>query len=115
MGLTEPHAGTDLGIIRSKAVPQDDGSYRVTGTKIFITAGEHDMSENIVHMVLAKTPDAPEGTRGISLFLVPKFLPKEWESGSVEGLSHDLSDVRNGVTCSGIEEKLGLHAHRLVC
>jgi len=110
MCLTEPHAGTDLGIIRSKAVPQDDGSYRVTGTKIFITAGEHDMSENIVHMVLAKTPDAPEGTRGISLFLVPKFLPKDWESGSVEGLSHDLSDVRNGVTCSGIEEKMGLHA-----
>ena len=110
MCLTEPHAGTDLGIIRSKAVPQDDGSYRVTGTKIFITAGEHDMSENIVHMVLAKTPNAPEGTRGISLFLVPKFLPKDWESGSVEGLSHDLSDVRNGVTCSGIEEKMGLHA-----
>ena len=110
MCLTEPHAGTDLGIIRSKAVPQDDGSYRVTGTKIFITAGEHDMSENIVHMVLAKTPNAPEGTRGISLFLVPKFLPKDWDSGSVEGLSHDLSDVRNGVTCSGIEEKMGLHA-----
>ena len=110
MCLTEPHAGTDLGIIYSKAVPQDDGSYRVTGTKIFITAGEHDLSENIVHMVLAKTPDAPEGTRGISLFIVPKFLPKDWESGSVEGLSHDLSDARNGVTCSGIEEKMGLHA-----
>ena len=110
MCLTEPHAGTDLGIIYSKAVPQDDGSYRVTGTKIFITAGEHDLSDNIVHMVLAKTPDAPEGTKGISLFLVPKFLPKDWESGSVEGLSHDLSDARNGVTCSGIEEKMGLHA-----
>ena len=110
MCLTEPHAGTDLGIIYSKAVPQDDGSYRVTGTKIFITAGEHDLSDNIVHMVLAKTPDAPEGTRGISLFIVPKFLPKDWESGSVEGLSHDLSDARNGVTCSGIEEKMGLHA-----
>lgn len=110
MCLTEPHAGTDLGIIYSKAVPQDDGSYRVTGTKIFITAGEHDLSDNIVHMVLAKTPDAPEGTKGISLFIVPKFLPKDWESGSVEGLSHDLSDARNGVTCSGIEEKMGLHA-----
>ena len=110
MCLTEPHAGTDLGIIYSKAVPQDDGSYRVTGTKIFITAGEHDLSDNIVHMVLAKTPDAPEGTKGISLFLVPKFLPKDWKSGSVEGLSHDLSDARNGVTCSGIEEKMGLHA-----
>ena len=110
MCLTEPHAGTDLGIIYSKAVPQEDGSYRVTGTKIFITAGEHDLSDNIVHMVLAKTPDAPEGTKGISLFIVPKFLPKDWESGSVEGLSHDLSDARNGVTCSGIEEKMGLHA-----
>ena len=110
MCLTEPHAGTDLGIIRTKAVPQDDGSYRVTGTKIFITAGEHDLSENIVHMVLAKTPGAPEGTKGISLFIVPKLLPKDWKSGSVEGLSRELSDVRNGVTCSGIEEKMGLHA-----
>ena len=110
MCLTEPHAGTDLGIIRTKAIPQDDGSYRVTGTKIFITAGEHDLSENIVHMVLAKTPGAPEGTKGISLFLVPKLLPKDWKSGSVEGLSRDLSDARNGVTCSGIEEKMGLHA-----
>ena len=110
MCLTEPHAGTDLGIIRTKAIPQNDGSYRVTGTKIFITAGEHDLSENIVHMVLAKTPGAPEGTKGISLFLVPKLLPKDWKSGSVEGLSRDLSDARNGVTCSGIEEKMGLHA-----
>ena len=110
MCLTEPHAGTDLGIIRTKAVPQDDGSYRVTGTKIFITAGEHDLSENIVHMVLAKTPGAPEGTKGISLFIVPKLLPKDWNSGSVEGLSRELSDARNGVTCSGIEEKMGLHA-----
>ena len=110
MCLTEPHAGTDLGIIRTKAVPQDDGSYRVTGTKIFITAGEHDLSENIVHMVLAKTPGAPEGTKGISLFIVPKLLPKDWKSGSVEGLSRELSDARNGVTCSGIEEKMGLHA-----
>ena len=110
MCLTEPHAGTDLGIIRTKAVPQDDGSYRVTGTKIFITAGEHDLSENIVHMVLAKTPGAPEGTKGISLFIVPKLLPKDWKSGSVEGLSRELRDARNGVTCSGIEEKMGLHA-----
>ena len=110
MCLTEPHAGTDLGIIRTKAIPQNDGSYRVTGTKIFITAGEHDLSENIVHMVLAKTPGAPEGTKGISLFLVPKLLPKDWKSGSVEGLSRELSDARNGVTCSGIEEKMGLHA-----
>ena len=110
MCLTEPHAGTDLGIIRTKAIPQNDGSYRVTGTKIFITAGEHDLSENIVHMVLAKTPGAPEGTKGISLFIVPKLLPKDWKSGSVEGLSRELSDARNGVTCSGIEEKMGLHA-----
>lgn len=110
MCLTEPHAGTDLGIIRSKAIPQDDGSYRVTGTKIFITAGEHDLSDNIVHMVLAKTPDAPEGTKGISLFLVPKFLPADYQSGGVNGLSRELSDARNGVTCSGIEEKMGLHA-----
>jgi alkylation response protein AidB-like acyl-CoA dehydrogenase len=110
MCLTEPHAGTDLGIIRSKAVPQKDGTYRVTGTKIFITGGEHDLSENIVHMVLAKTPDAPAGTKGISLFLVPKLLPKDWKSGGLEGLSEDLSNIRNGVTCSGIEEKMGLHA-----
>ncbi|MBK70316.1 MAG: acyl-CoA dehydrogenase [Euryarchaeota archaeon] len=110
MCLTEPHAGTDLGIITTKAVPHDDGSYRVTGTKIFITYGEHDMTENIVHLVLAKTPGAPEGTKGISLFLVPKYLPSEWESGGVEGLSHELGSDHNGVTCSGSEEKMGLHA-----
>jgi butyryl-CoA dehydrogenase len=110
MCLTEPHAGTDLGIIRTKAIPQEDGTYRVTGTKIFITAGEHDLSDNIVHMVIAKTPDAPEGTRGISLFLVPKFLPKEWESGGLEGLSQELADARNGISCSGIEHKMGIHA-----
>ncbi|MEL7399927.1 MAG: acyl-CoA dehydrogenase N-terminal domain-containing protein, partial [Pseudomonadota bacterium] len=74
MDLTEPHAGTDLGIIRTKAVPNADGSYDVTGTKIFITWGEHDMAENIIHLVLAKLPDAPAGPKGISLFLVPKFL-----------------------------------------
>ena len=108
--FAEPHAGTDLGIIRTKAIPQEDGTYRVTGTKIFITAGEHDLSDNIVHMVIAKTPDAPEGTRGISLFLVPKFLPKEWESGGLEGLSQELADARNGISCSGIEHKMGIHA-----
>jgi alkylation response protein AidB-like acyl-CoA dehydrogenase len=110
MCLTEPHAGTDLGIIRSKALPQDDGSYLVSGTKIFISFGEHDLTENILHMVLAKVPGSPEGTKGISLFLVPKYLPKEWQSGGVGGLSQELSDTRNGVTCSGIEEKMGIHA-----
>lgn len=74
MCLTEAHAGTDLGIIKTKAVPNDDGSYAISGTKIFITAGEHDLSENIIHLVLAKTPNAPEGSKGISLFIVPKFL-----------------------------------------
>jgi hypothetical protein len=76
MCLTEPQCGTDLGLIRTRAVPAGDGSYRVTGNKIFISAGEHDLSDNIVHLVLAKLPDAPKGTRGISLFLVPKFIPK---------------------------------------
>ena len=110
MCLTEPHAGTDLGIISTKAIPQDDGTYRVTGTKIFITYGEHDMTENIVHLVLAKTPDAPEGTKGISMFLVPKFLPSDWKSGDLEGISHDICPEHNGVTCSGSEEKMGIHA-----
>ena len=105
MCLTEPHAGTDLGIISSKAIPQDDGSYRVTGTKIFITYGEHDMTENIVHLVLAKTPGSPEGTKGITMFLVPKYLPKDWKSGDLDGLSHDLMQEHNGVTCAGSEEK----------
>ena len=109
MCLTEPHAGTDLGIISSKAIPQDDGSYRVTGTKIFITYGEHDMTENIVHLVLAKTPGSPEGTKGITMFLVPKYLPKDWKSGDLDGLSHDLMQEHNGVTC-GSEEKMGIHA-----
>ena len=93
MALTEPHAGTDLGILRTRAVPKDDGSYSITGTKIFITAGDQDLSENIIHLVLARLPDAPAGTQGISLFLVPKFLPKadgsigarnEWSVGSLE-------------------------------
>ena len=110
MCLTEPHAGTDLGIISSKAIPQDDGSYRVTGTKIFITYGEHDMTENIVHLVLAKTPGSPEGTKGITMFLVPKYLPKDWKSGDLDGLSHDLMQEHNGVTCAGSEEKMGIHA-----
>ena len=77
MCLTEPHCGTDLGLMRTKAVPQDDGSYKITGTKIFISAGEHDLTENIIHLVLARMPDAPKGIKGISLFLVPKFLVKD--------------------------------------
>ncbi|NUB13522.1 acyl-CoA dehydrogenase [Azospirillum brasilense] len=100
MCLTEPHCGTDLGLIRTKAVPQEDGSHKITGTKIFISAGEHDLTENILHLVLARLPDAPAGTRGISLFLVPKFLPKE--DGSV--------GMRNGVACGSIEHKMGIKA-----
>lgn len=110
MCLTEPHAGTDLGMISTKAVPQKDGTYLVTGTKIFITYGEHDMTENIVHLVLAKTPDAPEGTRGISLFLVPKYMPSEWKSEGLAGLSENLESQHNGIKCSGSEEKMGVHA-----
>jgi alkylation response protein AidB-like acyl-CoA dehydrogenase len=100
MCLTEPQCGTDLGLIRTRAEPQGDGTYAVTGTKIFISAGEHDLTRNIVHLVLARLPDAPTGTRGISLFLVPKFLPKP--DGS-EG-------PRNGVACGGIEHKMGIKA-----
>ena len=103
MCLTEPHSGTDLGLIRTKAVPRDDGSYAITGTKIFISAGEHDLTENIIHLVLAKLPDAPPGVKGISLFLVPKFLPKQdgddWAAGP-----------RNGVSCGSIEHKMGIKA-----
>ncbi len=99
MDLTEPHAGTDLGIIRTKAVPNDDGSYAVTGSKIFITWGEHDLAENIVHLVLAKLPDAPEGSRGISMFLVPKFLVND--DGSL--------GERNQFGCGSIEHKMGIH------
>jgi len=110
MCLTEPHAGTDLGMISTKAVPQKDGTYLISGTKIFITYGEHDMTENIVHLVLAKTPDAPEGTKGISLFLVPKYMPSEWKSEGLSQLSHQLKSHHNGVTCSGSEEKMGVHA-----
>jgi len=101
MNLTEPHCGTDLGLIKTKAIPNEDGSYNVTGTKIFISAGEHDLTENIIHLVLAKLPDAPEGTRGISLFVVPKFLVKE--DGSL--------GERNGVACGSIEHKMGIHAN----
>jgi alkylation response protein AidB-like acyl-CoA dehydrogenase len=100
MCLTEPHCGTDLGLIRTRAEPQGDGTYAITGTKIFISAGEHDLTRNIIHLVLARLPDAPAGTRGISLFLVPKFLPKP--DGS-EG-------PRNGVACGGIEHKMGIKA-----
>jgi len=98
MDLTEPHAGTDLGIIRSKAEPNGDGSYNVTGTKIFITWGEHDMAENIIHLVLAKLPDAPKGPKGISLFLVPKFMVND--DGSL--------GERNSFSCGSIEKKMGI-------
>lgn len=100
MCLTEPHCGTDLGLIRSKASPQDDGSYNINGSKIFISAGEHDLTENILHLVLARTPDAPKGIKGISLFLVPKInVSKNGELGK-----------HNNVTCSGIEHKMGIKA-----
>jgi alkylation response protein AidB-like acyl-CoA dehydrogenase len=99
MCLTEPQCGTDLGLIRTRAEPAADGSYKVSGTKIFISAGEHDLTENIVHLVLARLPDAPKGIKGISLFLVPKLLPKDdGEPGP-----------RNGVACGGIEHKMGLN------
>ncbi|WP_322401750.1 acyl-CoA dehydrogenase C-terminal domain-containing protein [Massilia luteola] len=101
MCLTEAHCGTDLGLLRTKAEPQADGTYSITGSKIFISAGEHDMSENIVHLVLARLPDAPEGSKGISLFLVPKFLPNA--DGSV--------GARNGIACGAIEEKMGIHGN----
>jgi len=100
MCLTEAHAGSDLGIIKTKALPQSDGSYEISGSKIFITGGEHDLTENIVHLVLAKLPDAPEGPRGISLFLVPKF---NIETGDTLG-------KKNNVSCGSIEHKMGIHA-----
>lgn len=96
MCLTEPHCGTDLGLIRTKATPNDDRSYNITGTKIFISAGEHDLTENIIHLVLAKLPDAPEGVHGISLFVVPKFLPENM--------------APNHITCGSIEHKMGIKA-----
>lgn len=101
MNLTEPHCGTDLGMLRTKAEPNDDGSYAITGTKIFISAGEHDLAENIIHLVLARLPDAPAGVKGISLFIVPKFNLNE--DGSV--------GERNTVVCGSIEEKMGIHGN----
>jgi acyl-CoA dehydrogenase len=101
MNLTEPQCGTDLGLTRARAVPQADGSYKITGTKIFISAGEHDLAENIVHLVLARIEGAPQGVKGISLFIVPKFLPTK------DGAPGD----RNGVSCGSIEEKMGIHGN----
>ncbi|WP_300274214.1 acyl-CoA dehydrogenase C-terminal domain-containing protein [Halomonas sp.] len=101
MCLTEPHCGTDLGLIKTRAVPTADGAYEITGTKIFISAGEHDLAENIVHLVLAKLPDAPEGSKGISLFVVPKFLP------DADGNPGE----RNGVVCGSLEHKMGIHGN----
>ena len=101
MCLTEPHCGTDLGQMKTKAVPNADGSYSVDGTKIFISAGEHDLTENIVHIVLAKLPDAPKGTKGLSLFIIPKFLP------AADGSAGE----RNGVRCGSIEHKMGIHGN----
>jgi len=101
MNLTEPHCGTDLGLLRTKAVPQGDGSYKISGQKIFISAGEHDMTGNIVHLVLARIEGAPEGTKGISLFIVPKFMVKE------DGTPGD----RNAVSCGAIERKMGIHGN----
>ena len=101
MNLTEPHCGTDLGMIRTKAEPQADGSYKITGTKIFISAGDHDLAENVIHLVLAKAPGGGEGTKGISLFIVPKFLVNE--DGSL--------GERNGVSVGALEHKMGIHAN----
>ena len=99
MNLTEPQAGSDVGALTTRAIPQDDGTYRITGQKIYITYGEHDMAEQIVHLVLARTPGAPAGTKGISCFIVPKFLLNE--DGS--------PGERNGVSCVSIDHKLGIH------
>jgi len=101
MCLTEPHCGTDLGLLRSKAEPQADGTYKLNGAKIFISAGEHDLAENIVHLVLARLPDAPKGSKGISLFAVPKYNVKA--DGSL--------GTRNGIYCGGLEHKMGIHAN----
>ena len=101
MCLTEPHCGTDLGMLRTKAEPNEDGSYAITGSKIFISAGEHDMADNIVHIVLARLPDAPEGTKGISLFIVPKFLT------SGDGVLGE----RNQLSCGSLEHKMGIHGN----
>ncbi|WP_425098750.1 acyl-CoA dehydrogenase C-terminal domain-containing protein [Tropicibacter sp. S64] len=100
MNLTEPHCGTDLGLMRTKAVPQEDGTYKVSGQKIFISAGDHDMSENVIHLVLAKIPGGPEGIKGVSLFIVPKFIVENGQPGA-----------RNGVSVGKIEEKMGIHGN----
>jgi len=101
MNLTEPHCGTDLGLLRTSAAPQGDGSYKISGQKIFISAGEHDMSDNIIHLVLARIDGAPEGVKGISLFIVPKFILDE----------NGNPGTRNGVSCGSIEEKMGIHGN----
>ncbi len=101
MNLTEPHCGTDLGLMRSKAGPLDDGAYAITGQKIFISAGEHDMADNIIHLVLAKIPGGPKGVKGISLFIVPKFLVN----------ADGTLGARNGVACGNLEEKMGIHGN----
>ncbi|MEQ8404255.1 MAG: acyl-CoA dehydrogenase C-terminal domain-containing protein [Oceanicaulis sp.] len=101
MNLTEPHCGTDLGMLRTKAVPNGDGSYAITGQKIWISAGEHDMSGNIIHLVLARIEGAPEGVKGISLFVVPKFIPDE----------NGTPGERNDLICGGLEEKMGIHGN----
>jgi butyryl-CoA dehydrogenase len=101
MCLTESHCGTDLGLLRTKAEPEADGSYKITGSKIFISAGEHDLADNIVHLVLARLPGAPKGTKGITLFIVPKFIPNA--DGSL--------GARNGITCGALEEKMGIHGN----
>ncbi|OUR75310.1 acyl-CoA dehydrogenase [Alphaproteobacteria bacterium 46_93_T64] len=101
MNLTEPHCGTDLGLMRTKAVPQEYDTYKISGTKIFISAGEHDMTDNIIHLVLAKIPGGPDGIKGVSLFIVPKFILDENENPG----------ERNGVTCGSIEHKMGIHGN----
>jgi alkylation response protein AidB-like acyl-CoA dehydrogenase len=104
MCLTEAHCGTDLGLLRTRAEPQPDGGYKITGQKIFISAGEHDLADNIVHLVLARLPGAPAGTKGISLFVVPKFLPQGEGPSARKG-------SRNALYCGGIEHKMGIHAN----
>jgi len=101
MNLTEPHCGTDLGLMRTKAEPQDDGSYKISGQKIFISSGDHDMSDNVIHLVLAKIVGGPEGIKGVSLFIVPKFMVED--DGSL--------GQRNGVSVGSIEEKMGIHGN----
>jgi alkylation response protein AidB-like acyl-CoA dehydrogenase len=101
MNLTEPHCGTDLGLMRTKAVPQDDGSYKISGQKIFISAGDHDLAENIIHLVLAKIQGGPDGIKGVSLFIVPKIMVND--DGSL--------GARNGVSVGKIEEKMGIHGN----